>query len=144
MSNLSTTRPSLIQLALGAAGVAGLLWGVWSLLDDGVGALVSLGIWLAGAILVHDAILAPLTVVITLVVAKFLPPAARMPTVVAAIIWAACSIAFVSVLTGHAFKAGNETIGGRPYTLAWIIFTVLLAAGATLASLLRARRLGSR
>lgn len=135
-----TPSVSPTRIALGVAGIAGLLWGVWSLLDDGLDALISLAIWLGGAIIVHDGILAPLTIGVTLLAAKFLPPAARMPAVVAAVVWATCSIAFVAVLTGHATKTGNETIGGRPYTLAWVIFTLVLAAAAIVASVLRARR----
>ncbi|MGA8850694.1 MAG: hypothetical protein WB508_03145 [Aeromicrobium sp.] len=133
--SISTTR-----IALAVAGIAGLLWGIWSLRDDGLDALVSVAIWLGGAIIVHDGIVAPLTIGVTLLAAKFLPPAARMPAVVAFIVWATCSIAAVAVLTGHAAKAGNETIGGRPYTLAWVIFTLALVAAATVASVLRSRR----
>ena len=138
-----TASLSPMRIALGVVGVAGLLWGVWSLLDDGLDALISVAIWLGGAVLVHDGILAPLTIGVTLLAAKFLPPAARMPAVVAFVVWATTSIAFVAVLTGHAAKTGNETIGGRPYTLAWVIFTLVLAAAATTAAVLRTRRRSS-
>lgn len=134
-SALSPTR-----IVLGTFGIAALLWGVWSLVDDGVTALVSLAIWLAGAIIVHDAILAPLTIGITLIAAKLLPAPARMPTVVAFVVWATCSLAFVAVLSGQAGKTGNDTILGRPYALTWVAFTLLLAAAATITSVLRARR----
>jgi hypothetical protein len=140
MSTVSFGGISPTRLALGAVGVGGLLWGVWSLLDDGTEALVSLAIWLAGAIIVHDAILAPFTIGLTLVAAKFVPPPARMPTVVAFVIWATCSLAFIAVLSGQAGKTGNETILGRPYALTWIAFTLLIAAAAAVASVVRARR----
>jgi hypothetical protein len=133
-----------VRLALGAVGIAGLLWGAWHLLDDGLTALVSVAIWLAGAVVVHDAVVAPVTVGVTVLGARFLPRPARMPVTVAFVVWATCSIAFVAVLTGHADSPYNQTIGHRPYVLAWIVLTVVLAAAATAASVVRARRLDAR
>lgn len=130
----------MTRLLLGAIGIAAGLWGGWHLIDDGATALVSLGIWLAASIIVHDAILAPLTIGLTILAAKFLPAPARMPAVVGFIIWGTCSIAFFAVITGQVGKTGNETIGNQPYAAAWLIFTALIAVAAVVASTVRARR----
>lgn len=140
----ATGTVSPIRLALGAIGVAAGLFGLWHLIDDGTTALVSLGIWLVGALIVHDAIIAPLTIGITIVAAQFLPAPARMPAVVGFIVWGTCSIAFFAVITGQAGKTGNDTIGGQPYTVAWVIFTALVALAAVATAVLRTRRSGSR
>lgn len=135
---------SPVRLGLGALGVAGMLWGVWSLADDGREALVSVAIWLAGGVIIHDFVMAPIAVAVTVVTARFLPAPARMPAAAAFIVWATCSVAFIAVLSGQGGKAGNDTILDRNYTLTWIVFTVLLAAVATAASVNRARHDGTR
>lgn len=140
MSASERTAVSPVQIALGAAGVALAAWGVWLLVDDEIGALVSVAIWLIGGVVVHDAILAPLTVGVTVLGARFLPPAARMPATVAFVVWATCSIAFFAVLSGQGGKTGNDTILGRPYELTWLIFTVVLVVAAAVAAVIRTRR----
>lgn len=130
----------MTRLALGAIGIAAGLWGGWQLLDDGATALVSLGIWLVASIIVHDAILAPLTIGLTIVAAKFLPAPARMPAVIGFIVWGTCSIAFFAVITGQVGKTGNETIGNQPYTSAWLVFTAAVAIAAVATSIVRGRR----
>lgn len=132
------------RLLLGAIGLAGMLWGAWSLADDGTEALISVAIWLAGGVIIHDFVMAPITVGLTVVAARFLPAPARLPTVVAFIVWATCSVTFIAVLSGQGGKAGNDTILDRDYAVAWIVFTVVIAGAAVVASLTRSRRLGSR
>ncbi|MGJ9424100.1 hypothetical protein [Aeromicrobium sp. CF3.5] len=132
------------RLALGAVGVAAGLFGLWHLIDDGTTALLSLGLWLIGAIIVHDAILAPLTIGLTILAARFLPTPARMPAVVGFVVWGTCSIAFFAVISGQAGKTGNETIGGQPYTAAWLTFTALIVIAVGASALVRARRASSR
>ena len=140
MSGPTVNRVSPTRLVLGAVGLAAGLWGGWQLIDDGSTALVSLGIWLVASIIVHDAILAPLTIGLTILAARFLPAPARMPAVIGFIVWGTCSIAFFAVISGQAGKTGNETIGNQPYTAAWLVFTALVAIAAVAASVLRARR----
>lgn len=140
MSGPTVNRVSPTRLVLGAVGVAAGVWGGWQLIDDGSTALVSLGIWLVASIIVHDAILAPLTIGLTILAARFLPRPARMPAVIGFVVWGTCSIAFFAVISGQAGKTGNETIGNQPYTAAWLVFTALVAIAAVVVSVLRARR----
>ena len=135
-----TVAVSPLRLGLGAVGVVGILWGLWLLRDDGLEALVSLGLWLIGGIIVHDGIIAPITVGVTVLVARLLPPPARMPVVVAFIVWATCTVAFIATLSGEGGKAGNDTILGKPYELTWLVITVLIAAVAAGAAIVRTRR----
>ena len=139
MSTVSPVRLGPVRLALGALGVAGALWGLWLLRDDGLEALVSVGIWLIGGIIIHDGIIAPLTVGVTVLVARWLPAPARMPVVIAFIVWGTCTIAFIATLSGQGGKTGNDTILGKPYELTWIILTLLIAAAAAVAAVLRTR-----
>ena len=50
------------RVLLVAAGLGLGLWGVWLMRDFDTERLVSAGTWLAGGIVLHDAVLAPLTV----------------------------------------------------------------------------------
>ena len=50
-------RPA--RLTLGALGVAAAVWGAWLLSDDGFDRLRSTALWLAGVVVLHDAVLAP-------------------------------------------------------------------------------------
>ncbi len=139
-----TGTVSPTRLVIGAVGIAAGIWGGWQLIDDGTTALVSLGIWLVASIIVHDAIIAPLTIGLTFLAARFLPAPARMPAVVGFVVWGTCSIAFFAVITGQAGKTGNDTIGTQPYTGAWLVFTAVIAITAVVTSLVRARRSAAR
>ena len=53
-----------VRVATGALGLAAIAWGAWLMTGFTQDQLVSAGIWLAGGVLVHDAVIAPLTVLV--------------------------------------------------------------------------------
>jgi len=123
-----------------AAGVGFGLWGLWLMRDFTREQLTSEGFWLVGGVVLHDAILAPVVVVIGFVASRLLPGHFRRSTATAFLIWGTLTVAFLPTLSGQGGKAGNDTILGKPYVLTWIVMTLLLAGYAVGGALLRRRR----
>ena len=129
-----------VRALLVALGVGCGLWGVWLMRDFTREQLTSEAFWLAGGVILHDAVLAPIVVVVGYVASRVLPGHFRSSTATAFLIWGTLTIAFLPTLSGEGGKAGNHTILGKPYVLSWIILTLVLAGGAIIAALLRRRR----
>ena len=121
------------------AGVAMGLWGLWLMRDFTGEQLRSTGVWLAGGVVLHDAVLAPLVVVVGAAASRLLPGHFRAVTAAAFLVWATLTVVLVPVLSGQGGKPDNDTILGRPYVLSWIVMTLLLAALAVGAALRRRR-----
>lgn len=133
-----------LRVLLVVAGVGLGLRGLWLMRDFTREQLTSEAFWLGGGVLLHDAILAPIVVVIGVVAARWLPAHFRAATAVAFLIWGTLTIVFVPVLSGQGGKPDNDTILGRPYWLSWLVMTLVLAAGAAFAGWRRARRRAGR
>ena len=121
------------RLALGSVGACGVVWGAWLLSDDGIERLSSVALWLAGVVVLHDAVLAPLVVVLGVVAAKVLPQRHRAVAAVAFLVWATVTLAVANVLSGVGGKPGMDSLLHRPYVTAWLALSglVLVAAVAS-------------
>lgn len=139
---VATRGENVVRLLLILTGVGFGLWGVWLMRDFTTQQLTSEAFWLAGGVIVHDAILAPVVVVVGFVASRLLPDHFRSSTATAFLIWGTLTIAFLPVLSGKGGKPGNDTILGKPYVLSWIIMTLVLIAYAVVAALWRRRRTG--
>ena len=124
-------------------GVACGLWGLWLMRDFTGEQLRSTGIWFVVGAIVHDAVLAPVVVILGVVAARTLPGHFRASTAIAFLVWATLTVGFFPVLSGEGGKAGNDTILGRPYVLTWLVTTLLLVGFAIGAALRRHRRVRS-
>ena len=130
----------LVRALLLLTGVGFGLWGVWLMRDFTSEQLVSMGTWLAGGVVLHDAVIAPVTVLLGVAAARLLPGRPRSVIAIAFLVWATLTVAFVNVLSGQGGKPDNDTVLHRPYGTSWIVLTagiVLVAAGV---ALLRRRR----
>jgi len=123
---------------LGALGAAGVLWGVWLLSDDGVDNLRSTALWLVGVVVLHDAVLAPIVVVIGVVAARTLER--RAVAAVAFLIWGTLTLAVANVLSGVGGKPDMDSLLNRPYVSAWLVLTGTGLAVAAAASVMMRRR----
>ncbi|MET0929721.1 MAG: hypothetical protein ABWX74_09390 [Aeromicrobium sp.] len=132
-----------VRLLLGAVGVGFGLWGVWLMRDFTREQLTSEAFWLAGGVVLHDAILAPVVVVIGYAASRVLPHHFRSSMATAFLVWGTLTIVFLPVLSGQGGKAGNDTILGKPYVLSWIVMTLVLVAYAVGAAMVRRRRVRS-
>lgn len=122
------------RAVLMAVGVGFGLWGLWLVRDFAPDQLVSTALFLAGGVIVHDAVLAPVTVLLGVGAARLLPGHARAVAAVGFIVWATLTVAVANVLLGQGGKAGNETILGRPYVLTWLAVTALVATAVAVAT----------
>lgn len=126
-----------------AAGVAAGLWGVWLMRDFTREQLTSEAFWLAGGVVLHDAVLAPLVVLVGYGASRVLPAHWRSSSATAFLVWGTLTVTFLPVLSGQGGKPGNATILGKPYVLSWVVLTVLLVVYAVVAAQLRRRQVRS-
>lgn len=130
----------VLQLVIGALGVGLLAWGGWLLLGLGAGQWVSVGLWLAGGVIAHDALLAPVVVVLGVLAVRVVPAAARAPLTVALIVWGSITLLAVPVLGRFGALADNPTLLDRSYQTSWWILSAVVAAAVVAASVLSGRR----
>jgi hypothetical protein len=131
---------NVVRALLILTGVGFGLWGLWLMRDFTREQLTSEAFWLAGGVVLHDAILAPVVVAVGYAASRVLPGHFRSSTATAFLVWGTLSIAFLPVLSGNGGKPGNDTILGRPYVLSWVVMTLVLVAYAIGAALWRKRR----
>ncbi|TIC80657.1 hypothetical protein E8D34_18585 [Nocardioides sp. GY 10113] len=126
----------MTRLLLGAAGVLLAAYGAVLLLTRSeVDQLVSLVAWLAGGVLVHDAILAPLAIAVAWVAARLLPTWARGPAAVAGLLIGTLTLLAVPVLGGWGRRADNPSLLDRDYWAGWLLVVAVVVVGAVVAAL---------
>ena len=134
----------VVRAVLALVGVGFGLWGVWQMREFELDQLLSTGSWLAGGILVHDAVLAPLTVALGVAASRLLPGRFRAAAGLAFLVWATLTVTFIPVLSGQGGKPDNDTILDRPYVLSWLVLTGVLTGAAVIAAQRRKQTVGQR
>ncbi|NRQ48809.1 hypothetical protein [Aeromicrobium stalagmiti] len=132
---MRATRALLLLTGVGFG-----LWGVWLMRDFTREQLTSEAFWLAGGVVLHDVILAPVVVVLGYGASRLLPGHFRSGAATAFLVWGTLTVTFLPVLSGQGGKPGNDTVLGKPYVLSWIVMTLLLAGWAVGGALWRRRR----
>ena len=129
------------RLALGGVGVLIGLYGVFRLLELGWDNLVATVVWLAGGVVLHDAVLAPLVVVVcALAVLALRSRAWRAAAAGGLVVLGTVTLTAVPVLGRFGAKADNPTLLDRPYVVGWFLLVVLVVLGTVLAGWSAARR----
>ena len=126
---------------LGAGGVLVGLYGAWLLLSrTDSDQLLSAVVWLGGGVVLHDAVLAPVVVVLGVVAARLLPGVVRAPVAVVAVVLGSLTLLSLPVLLGR--DPANPTLLDRDYTTGWLVVAslVVLAVGCGTLVLERRRR----
>jgi hypothetical protein len=127
----------LVRLALGAAGVvamgAGLLIGVREIPPDDWWPVAR---WLAGGLVVHDALVAPAAVVLGVVVLRRVPPSWQHGLRTALLAVGALGFLLVCVLVASGMRRNPTVLPGDPVVsalgaLALVVVVGLLAVAAT-------------
>ena len=126
-----------IRAALLGLGVAGGLWGLWLMHDFTTPQLVSIGTFLVGGVILHDAILAPATVGLGVAASRLLPGHFRAAAGIGFLLWGTLTLAFFNVLSGQGGKPDNDTVLNRPYALSWLVMTGVLLAAVVIAAVRR-------
>lgn len=130
----------VLRLVLGAAGLGVIAWGAWLVLGLGPDQWPSLGLWLAGGVFGHDALLAPLVVLLGMLLVHLVPAPARAPLTVALIVWGSITLLAVPVLGRFGALPDNPTLMDRPYQMSWWILSAVVVAAVALGTFVQARR----
>jgi hypothetical protein len=115
-----------LRLALGALGVAMGLYGALRFVQLDLADLLDALLWLAGGVLVHDGVLAPLTLAATWLGARLVPDRLRSRVVVALVALLTVTVAAVPVLGRFGARPDNPTLLDRHYLLGWLVVAVVL------------------
>jgi hypothetical protein len=134
-------RPAPARTALGALGVLAGGYGAYLLLSrQDTADHVATALWLAGGVVLHDLVLAPLVIVLAGLVARVVPAPARAPVVVGAVVLGAVTLLAVPVLGRFGAHPDNPTLLDRPYGLGWLVLAGLTVLAVVVATVLRARQ----
>lgn len=124
------------RIALGAAGVAVAGWGVWTLLtNQRPDQLLAAGVWLAGGVVAHDFILAPVALVIGWLVVRALPPWLRGPAAAGAVVLGTVTLVAVPVLGGWGRRPDNPSLLPRDYWSGWLLVATIVVIAVVAAGL---------
>lgn len=94
--------------------------------------LIPAGTWLAGGVVLHDAVLAPLVIVSCIVVARVLPQRWRATAAMILVTFGSLTVIAIPVLGRFGAKADNPTLLDRNYLLGWVVLGALTLAGSVL------------
>ena len=128
-----------LRLLLGATGVVLIVVGVVFLSADSFGDLVGVGAWLAGGVVAHDAVIAPLVIVVGALGVPLLPSAFRAPVVVGLVVLMTVTLMAVPVIGRFGAKADDHGLLNRPYVALWLVFAALVVVAVLIASWVRRR-----
>ncbi len=127
------------RVLLGVAGVALAAYGLLRLVRLPPDQVVAVGIWLAGGIIAHDGLLAPVVVAVGLLAALRAGPSWRTPLLWLLVVLGPLTVVAVPVLGRFGARPDNPTLLDRPYVLGYGVIAAVVVA-ATVVAGLRARR----
>ncbi|MCW2865851.1 MAG: hypothetical protein JWR20_39, partial [Marmoricola sp.] len=116
------------RLVLGVIGVAAGLFGVVRLFRLDASGLLDALLWMVGAAVVHDAVVAPLVLLVAWVLRRVLPGRWRTRVTVGLVVVATVTATAVPVLGRFGERPDNPTLLDRPYWVGWLVLVVLVAA----------------
>lgn len=130
-----------LRILLIACGFLAAAYGAWSLLGEDPRDLLDAALWLAGGVVLHDFVLAPLVLVLALAVRRWLPEGWRTPVVVASIALGSTTLVAIPVLGRFGARPDNPSLLDRPYLAGWLALLalgLLAVVGHALAQRMRA------
>ncbi|MFH5206637.1 hypothetical protein [Antrihabitans spumae] len=125
-----------IRILLIGTGVAAIGYGALQILGHPGAELLSIIVWFAGGILLHDAIFAPMCIALGFAGRRVLPRSWWAPTAVGALASVALVAVAVPVVTRRGARAVNPTILDRNY-VAGLAIALLVVWGLVAVELLR-------
>jgi hypothetical protein len=127
------------RVALGAVGVLLGLYGAWLLLSRGHD-LWNVVVWLAGGVVLHDAVLSVTVLVLGVLVVRVLPTVAQAPAVVGFVVLGSATLVAVPVLGRFGARPDNATLLDRSYAAGWLVLAGITLVAVVTATLVRSRR----
>jgi len=124
-----------LRITLGGVGVLIAGYGGWLLFSrQDLRQLTNLAEWIVGGIVLHDAVLAPVVVVVGWLCARALPVHPRGLLVRTVILLGPVTLIAVPVLFGGGSDPTNPTIDGRHYGHGWAVVALACVLVALLAT----------
>lgn len=120
------------RLLIGAVGVLAGAFGALRFLQLDFPDIVNAVLWLAGGVIVHDAIIAPLTIGLTVLATRVLPARLRTRVTVALVVLATVTLTAVPVLGRFGVKPDNDTLLDRNYVGGWLVFAAIVVLATLL------------
>lgn len=106
-----------LRWVLGGAGVLAMGWAAWLTLTGGAATDPwSVGTWLVAALVLHDAVLAPVVLGLGWVAARALPGWLRAPVQAGALVGLTLTLASVPLLTGLGRASDNPSVDPLDYS----------------------------
>lgn len=99
------------------------------LYDSGFDNLLQAAYWLVGGVALHDAVLAPVTLLVVVVAARLLPDWLRGPVAVGFVVLGTVTIVAIPVLGRFGAHSDNPTLLDRNYSAGWLVLAALVVAG---------------
>jgi hypothetical protein len=124
-----------LRALVGGLGIGAGVYGGILLLDRGLDNLRAAAVWLVGGVVLHDGVLAPLTIAVCFVVARAWRGSLPAPVVVGAIVLGTVTLAAVPVLGRFGARPDNPTLLDRDYVLGWlglVTLTIVVVVATTL------------
>jgi hypothetical protein len=115
-----------VRLALGAGGVVLGLFGAHQLVSLGLNNLIGCVIWLIGGVLLHDGVLAFITLAVVGGGALLLPQRLKAPFAAAFLVLSTVTLTALPVLGRFGARADNPTLLDRNYLVGWLAFASLV------------------
>jgi hypothetical protein len=125
---------------LGAAGVVLVLVGLYHLAGTSLSDLGNVVLWLAGGVIAHDAVIAPLVVLLGFVVLPRLPSGSRAPATAGFVVLLSVTLLAVPAIGRFGARDDVPSLLNRPYGALWLLFAALVLLVVVVASVLRRRR----
>jgi hypothetical protein len=132
-----------VRATRGVLGVLGLVvaaYGAWLVVGLPSSWWPGLLTWLAAGVVLHDAVLAPVVVVVALLLRRVVPGPARGPVVVGAVVLGAVTLVAVPAIGRFGARPDNPTLLDRDYVAGWLVVAGLVVLGVVAATVVRGVR----
>ena len=124
-----------LRLVLGASGVVVIGYGSVDLLLT-VDVLAAVP-WVIGPVIVHDLLIAPLTLGAVWVGARYLPSYARTPALFGLVVSGSLTFVALSVIGRRGASADNPSLLNRDYVAGWLVALTVTWGAVLVVALLR-------
>ena len=128
MTTVRVIRTVLVLTGLGLASI-----GALRLFDLGWANFVAAAVWLGAGVVLHDAVIAPLTILIALGLARVLGARLSGALMVGLIVIGTVSIAAIPVLGRFGARLDNPSLLPRNYVAGWLVFVAVVLVVAIVA-----------
>jgi hypothetical protein len=125
--------------AVGLIGCAVAAYGGWLLSSRGHDPS-DVAIWLVAGVVLHDGVVAVVTVGLGLLAVRIVPVAARAPVAVGFVVLGSVTLLAVPVLGRFGARADNATLLDRNYTAGWVLVVGAIVVVVGVSTLVRSRR----